>query len=249
MARLRPVTGYKDATDWTEGVYAPEDDGIFIIDVKSGEKKLLVSFRQLAEALRPTHPHVDELALFINHTLWNRNENRIWFFVRGGWGGQAGIERSKRLNVPFTIHPNSTGLTRHDHIGGHPEWGVGSQIFGVKDGRQIAYDVDKKEIVGVLGTPEIFPNPEGDISFSSDGSYFVNGHRKGNENFYTVYRMSDGEWIRSEGLSCGGHTSGDLRIDAAPRWNRTNDALLVPGWTEEGSRQLHVLRIGERGDK
>ena len=34
LSRLRPVTGYPDALDQTKGVLAPEDDGIFIIDVK-----------------------------------------------------------------------------------------------------------------------------------------------------------------------------------------------------------------------
>jgi len=33
MARLQPVTGYRGATDWTEGIPAPQDDGIFIIDI------------------------------------------------------------------------------------------------------------------------------------------------------------------------------------------------------------------------
>ena len=148
MARLRPVTGYRGATDWTTGVPAPEDDGIFIIDIESGKKKLLVSFRQLAEALRPDVPDIDEISLFINHTLWNRTNDRIWFFVRGNWG-----RKGTKINASFTIQPDGTGLTRHIHIGGHPEWGDGPVIIGIRDGRQIMYDVNRKEIVGELGTP------------------------------------------------------------------------------------------------
>ncbi len=56
MARLRPVTGYPGAWDWTEGISAPADDGVFLVDVDSGEKELLISFRQLAEALRREWP-------------------------------------------------------------------------------------------------------------------------------------------------------------------------------------------------
>lgn len=29
----------------------------------------------------------------------------------------------------------------------------------------------------------------------------------------------------------------------APRWNRQSNALLVPGWAEDGTRQLFVLRV------
>ena len=36
MARLRPVTGYPGTWDWTEGVNHPHDDGLFVVDVKSG---------------------------------------------------------------------------------------------------------------------------------------------------------------------------------------------------------------------
>jgi hypothetical protein len=72
MARLRPVTGYPAAHDWTVGVAQPENDGIFNVNVATQEMRLLVSFKQLAAALRKTHPEVDGRELFINHTLWNR---------------------------------------------------------------------------------------------------------------------------------------------------------------------------------
>lgn len=240
MARLRPVTGYRGTTDWTEGIPAPADDGIFKVDIETGEKQLLVSFRQLADALRPRYPDVDQIPLFINHTLWNRPGDRIWFFARGNWNGAS---QGPRINVSFTIQPDGTGLTMHDHIGGHPEWGEGREIMGVREDRQIVYDVDRQEVVRQLGTPDIFPNPEGDIALSPDGTFLVNGYRVGDENYYVVYRLEDGVYARSNGLSCGGYTSGDLRIDPAPRWNRTSDALLVPGWTDAGTRQMHIIEM------
>ena len=51
MARLRPVTGYPGTWDWTEGVNNPQDDGLFVVDVKTGARKLIVSFRQMRDAL------------------------------------------------------------------------------------------------------------------------------------------------------------------------------------------------------
>jgi hypothetical protein len=36
---------------------------------------------------------------------------------------------------------------------------------------------------------------------------------------------------------------GDVRIDPAPRWNRANDAILVPGIAKDDSRQLFIVRI------
>src|SRR5262249_30519627 len=47
LARLRPVTGYPGTHDWTVGVAAPENDGIFKTNVVTGEMRLLISYRQL----------------------------------------------------------------------------------------------------------------------------------------------------------------------------------------------------------
>jgi hypothetical protein len=97
-------------------------------------------------------------------------------------------------------------------------------------------------VVGQWGTPDIFPKPEGDIALSPSGQWFVNGHKKGDRNYYTVYRRSDGAFARSEGIFKGTY-GGDVRIDPAPRWNRTNSAILVPGIARNRTRQMFVIRV------
>ena len=42
LARLRLVTGYPGSLDWSKADIAPENDGIFIVDVKTVKKRLLV---------------------------------------------------------------------------------------------------------------------------------------------------------------------------------------------------------------
>ncbi len=238
LARLRPVTGYPGSWDWSKDDDAPDHDGIFIVDVKTGKQKLLVSYRQLAEQLRQRGLKTENTALFINHTLWNRRGDRVYFFVRGGWN-----RRDKRINTPCSIRTDGTGLTLHDmHIGGHPEWAENNLLIGRQGKNQILYDIDKKKIVGKLGTPEIFPEPEGDIALSPNGEGFANGYKKGDKNYYVVYRRSDGAYGRSEGLDKGSY-GGDIRIDPAPRWNRNNDALLVPGIAQDKTRQMFMIRV------
>jgi len=239
LARLRLVTGYPGALDWSELEPAPDNDGIFIVDIESGEKKLLVSYRQLDQQLAQRLGRIEHTGLFINHTLWNRQEDRVYFFVRAGWSGKRG----ERINTPCSIHADGTHLTLHDtHIGGHPEWAEGPLLIGRQAKNQILYDVDQQRVVGQLGSPDIFPNPEGDVSLSPSGQWFVNGYKKGSKNYYVVYRRSDGVFVRSEGLDKGSY-SGDIRIDPAPRWNRTNDAILVPGIARNKTRQMFLIRV------
>ena len=241
MARLRPVTGYRDTTDWTEGVAAPEDDGIFLIDIESGSKNLLVSFAQLDEALKNAGFETYGQSMFINHTLWNRSGNYVYFFVRAGW--KADQDRVKRINIACTIKADGSDLhVGHQHIGGHPEWGNGTQIIGSLDDRQVIYDVEKQNLVGTIGNPDAIPNPEGDISLSPDGKWFVNGHSHEGKNYYTIIRLSDGKWVRSPGVDKGAY-SGDLRIDPAPRWNRESNQVLVDGLTDNGTRQMFIITV------
>ncbi len=241
LARLRLVTGYPDALDWSKEEVAPENDGIFKIDIKTGEKELLVSYRQMEDEIRKFDKDFKNTGLFINHTLLNREGNRLYFFARAGWGKWD--NKTNRTNVAFSVHLDGSKLTRHEqHIGGHPEWGEGSLLIGREGKNQIFYDVDSKKVVKQLGTAEIFPNPEGDISLSPDGNWFANGYKKGSENVYTVYRLSDDQYVKSEGVYKGDF-SGDIRIDPAPRWNRSNDAILVPGIDENNTRQMFLIRV------
>ncbi len=239
LARLRPVTGYPEAYDWTTGENAPRNDGIFKVNVKTGQIDLLVSYEQLADLLRPHKPDIDKIPLFINHTLWNRNDDRIYFYARGNFSNS-----DERIDVPCSMKPNGTALTLHDlHIGGHPEWAEGSFIIGSNGKRQVIYDIDKKKIVGHLGTPKIFPKPGGDTSLSPDGNWFVNGFHSKGKNYYVIFRRSDGTYRHTPGFSRGAYVSGDLRIDPSPRWNRANNAILVPGIAKDNTRQLYIIYV------
>jgi hypothetical protein len=242
MARLRPVTGYLGAWDWTEDVAAPADDGIFRIDIATGKRMLIVSFAQLQEALRGVVPRVDERHLFINHTLNNRNNDLIYFFCRADFGKKpAGVQT---VNVAFTVRPDGRELTRQEvFIGGHPDWEWGSRIIGSKDKKQVIYDTVTQEIVEVLGGRDVFPNPEGDIALSPDGRWFVNGHGAAGANHYTFLERRTGRVIKSPPISFGKWKGGDLRLDPAPCWNRTGDAVAVPGISEDGTRQMFLIRL------
>lgn len=238
MARLRRVTGYPGAWDWTEGVSAPDDDGVFLVDVETGEKRLLVSFRQLAEALRRERPEIDSMPLFINHTLWSRTGDRLFFFARANFG------KPGRLNASFTIARDGSDLRRQQtHIGGHPEWDAGSRMIGSIAKRQAVFDVDSQKLVELIGDRELFPDPEGDIALSPDLEWLANGYKDDGKVYYVVHNRRTGTTFRSPGYDLFGRVSGDLRCDPAPRWNRTGDRLLIPSMMEDGTRQMFVMRM------
>lgn len=237
LDRLRKVTGYDNAYDWTEGECAPENDGVFKVNINSGEKTLLVSFAALAGALRETLPRMDDTALFINHTLWSRDDSYILFYVRGNWN-----LKGPRTNEFFTMRNDGSCLTRHEVFpGGHPEWAGENTVIGAIGGRQVIYNVDSKRIERELGDRRIFSNPEGDIALSPDAQWLVNGSSQRDENVYVIYNMTNGAYFTTPGLKCGIHLKGDVRIDPAPCWRRDNNAIAVPGLAEDGTRQVFII--------
>jgi hypothetical protein len=244
MARLRRVTGYEGAHDWTAGVLHPKDDGVFRVDVATGEKKLLVSFAQLAELLKAKEPAIEQAALFINHTLWSRDDSPIFFFVRGGWdlGGT-------KVNVPMVMNADGSNLRPlKDFIGGHPEWLDGQRMIGAIGKEQIIYDVEKMAVVGTIGNPQQLPSPEGDVALSPDGRWFVNGYRKGNENFYAFLRLTDNAFVKSGPFDVRGWISGDLRVDPSPNWNRASNQILISALAADEGRTRQLFLITLRAD-
>lgn len=248
MARLRPVTGYAGAYDWTVGVDHPSDDGIFKINTNTGEKQLIVSFEKLANVVRDEGFDVEGKPFFINHTLWNRNDDRIYFYARANFDN-----RGERVDVPFTMKPDGSDLTAHGHYGGHPEWDEGYVQLGSKDKRMVRYDTEQKKVIEVLGDEEIFPNPGGDNAISPDGKWIVGGYgsksdflgTKDGFNAYTVYRRSDGAYAQTPKYSRNGYHSGELRVDQSPCWDRTSSQILFPAFGDDGTRQLFVMKVIE----
>ena len=215
MARLRPVTGYKDAWDWTNNIAHPKDDGLFKVNILSGKKNLIVSFYQMAKELQSVGKNITSSHLFINHSLPNREGDRIFFFARAGWSGQKG----ERINHPFVFNIDTSHLNSNRiHIGGHPEWDYGHRMIGRQKERQIIFDTNNQIIVGSLGSPEIFPDPEGDIALSPNGKLFINGHKdkKKKSNYYTIFDRESGSHARTgfqyRALAIWGFTTGPLTL-------------------------------------
>jgi hypothetical protein len=81
--------------------------------------------------------------------------------------------------MPFLVHqvaqsprlmrPDGSGLTlMPQHIGGHPEWDLGSRMIGRIGPDQVVYNVDAMKVVDRLGDPNVLPDPEGGIALSPD---------------------------------------------------------------------------------
>ncbi|GJM27279.1 MAG: hypothetical protein DHS20C16_36940 [Phycisphaerae bacterium] len=240
LGRLRPVTGYPGALDTTEGEKHPDTDGVFKVDVTTGVRTLLISYAELADQIRASYPQVSEMGLFINHTLWSRENDQVLCYVRGGWDSSG--TRATRIDVPFTMNTDGRDLRiPMKHVGGHPEWAPGGLIVGALDGNQVLFDPHTNSVAKTIGTQDALPSPGADVSLSPDGRWLVNGHRFEGMDRYTFMELESGRHFHSPLFEYGAYRSGPLRIDPAPCWNREGTAIAVPALAPDGTRQTFVI--------
>lgn len=240
LGRLRPVTGYPGALDTTVGALHPKNDGVFKVDIATGVRTLLISYGQLADRIRASYPQVSEMGLFINHSLWSRENDQVLCYVRGGWDGSG--TRATRIDVPFTMNTDGRDLRIPiTHVGGHPEWAPGGLIIGALSGDQVLFNPRTNSVVRTVGTQDVLPSPGADIALSPDGRWLVNGHRFDKMDRYTFIELETGRHFDSPTFEYGAYLSGPLRIDPAPCWNRAGTAIAVPALAPDGTRQTYVI--------
>jgi len=244
VSRLREIISYQGASDFTQGgIVNGNNDGLFKVNTKTRKKELLVSYKTLAEFLKVKDS--DSYPIYVHHTLWNRDSDRLFFVVRGS-DTVDGI--GKYPSAPCVINVDGSNL-RHCENGGHPEWYEGKLMTVAQDKKKHykLYDVDSEKIVGRIGDDGVFPQPGGDNAYSPDGKWYVGSHRIDLTQFYTFYRFEDNAHFVSEGIPIfRGKTKKGLlttRIDGAPRWNRSSDRILVGGVAKDGTRQMSIIKI------
>jgi len=245
ISRIRSVISYPGTLDDTlKGPANPETDGLFRVDTTTGERQLLVPYKRLEQMLLTTERNrmlpgdPEKYPLYVHHTMWNRDSEWIAFIVRG--------PIDKRPSVGCAVRVDGSDL-RVIPFAGHPEWLEGA-LFAMsskEDGAFNLYDVAAKKWAGQIGGPDVFLDTNDDNALSPDGKLYVGSHKsksKPTECVYTIYRRSNGTFVRSPAITtkAGG---GDVRLDPAPRWNRSSDALLVPGLASDGTVQLFLLTL------
>lgn len=77
LERLRPGYGYVNHPDKTAESLCPEDDGLWLMDLRSGHQRMLVTVRQLARHV--PQPSMETAAHYINVPLFSLDGSRIVF--------------------------------------------------------------------------------------------------------------------------------------------------------------------------
>ncbi|MFA6244184.1 MAG: hypothetical protein WC655_24795, partial [Candidatus Hydrogenedentales bacterium] len=129
FARLddtRPGYGYKGVIDPWAGDPHPAEDGIYAMDIESGEARLIVTLDQTASIPSSTNPDAKH---WYNHLLFNTDGTRFSFLERAFLNTTDRKGRTTRL---FTANPDGTDLyCLNDHgMVSHYIWKTPDTLLG-----------------------------------------------------------------------------------------------------------------------
>ncbi|WP_024296171.1 hypothetical protein [Lacrimispora indolis] len=242
MSRIydfRPGYGYCNQKDPLAGVHIPGQDGVFLIDMQTGQSKLILNYRQINDAL--PQPWSPNKKIVINHITFNRESDRFLFLVRvfpeadGEWKTALGTS---------DLHGNVYPLRPYAYAS-HYHWGIGGRLmiyggWGNGAGLYILQDETQQE--------ERYDSPlfRKDIhcSYSPDGEWVIGDGYQDEKEYRPVYLYH----IESkQGMMIGRFHSPyppitDIRCDLHCRWSPESDTVSFDS-IHEGFRGIYRMEL------
>lgn len=219
-------------------VQFPEDDGIFLVNLETGETKLLVSIAQVKQMV----PEIAEDGIeYFNHTLFSRGGSKIFWLARA---------IPNRNTTSLTVNRDGTNLQRcfPDGWGGsHFDWLNDDELmvtaeYEAKQYAHVLFTVGKQDYKR-LGNGLL--DYDGHGTFSPDEKWMVTdtypsrGLRE--QKIYlmdmrTEAVFSIGRYIQPEEFT------GYWRCDIHCRWSPKGDMIGFNS-THNGSRQIYIFKL------
>lgn len=238
----RPGYGYAGVPDpWRENP-APEEDGIWRMDLATGECWLIVPLARVATIDR--RPSMDGARHWHNHIQFNTDDSRFLFLHR--WR-RDGMMWSTRM---FTARPDGSDLycvADHEMVS-HFDWRDETHILAWarqhEEGDLYYLFTDKareKEVVG-RGVLTV----DGHCSYSPDRRWILTDSYPDAESkrALILFRPADGRCIVLGRFYSPPELADEIRCDLHPRWSRDGSQVCIDS-AHEGDRQLYVMDVGD----
>ncbi|MCS7254380.1 MAG: hypothetical protein RMK18_08285 [Armatimonadota bacterium] len=236
-----PGYGYSGIPDPWENDPHPEKDGIYLMNIKTGEFKLIISIAQIAR-LNPKESMRSAKHWFV-HLLVNHDNTRFIFLHRWSPEGKKGF-----LTRMFTANLDGTDIycvSDHDMVS-HFDWKDSKRIlawarrYGIGDKYFIF--TDKEGHFEVLGDGIL--TADGHCSFSPDGDWILTDTYPDKKNMRNLILFKVSENIRRDiGMFFSPpELVGEIRCDLHPRWSPSGNQICIDS-AHEGSRQMYVIDV------
>lgn len=237
---VRPETGYCGVKDPWYDQAAPDDDGIFHVNLSTGKTEMVISHAEMGG-----FPHTvgmpPRAKRYFTHLLFNEDGSRFMFWYRchssdGGY-----------YSCIYTAAPDGKDIHAVAAHNSHSVWLGCDKILAMatldEQGRHnyLFTDLaDDHEIVGE-GLLEFGGNH---ATFSPDKTWILTDSSPDYRSQRTVV-LYDRAAVRRVDIArfhSMPELDGPLRCDLHPRWNRAGNQVCIDS-THEGSRQMYLIDV------
>ena len=231
----------------------PVDDGLWVVDVESGDQRLIASYGDFAAI----HPDPEDLErgtyCWLNHAIFNCDGSRLMVLLRyhrpgGGW-----------CTYLYTMDPDGGGLRCAFDQARWAAGGVTHQMWG-RTPDELLVDADYARVGD--GAFTVFTDSDrprfrtvapgalahGHQRFSPDGTWLVTDtYPRDGIQHLAIARVADGFQHHLAGMRHPELTRErrDLRCDLHPRWRSDGGALSIDS-IDDHWRRIYLVDLGLR---
>ncbi len=237
----RPGYGYAGIPDAGTSELYPDKDGIYSLDLVTGESRLIITLAQIATA------YADETTEggkhWFNHLLFNPDGSRFIFLHR--WHRADG---KGRYTQGFTARPDGEDVfcfNRHGMVS-HFIWRDPQHLLAWShepetDNKFHLYK-DSTDEVSVVGDGVL--TGDGHCTYSPCGKWILTDTYSDRKNMQTVilYRVTDGKRSDVGRFFQEKPAEVQWRCDLHPRWSRSGRYICIDSRCS-GQRQLYLLDV------
>ncbi len=242
---MRPGYGYAGLPDPNKDVLAPDDAGIYRLDLETGEYHLIISIADVAEIPFP-HADLRGAKHYFNHLLFNPDGTRFIFLHRWRMEGQRGF--GTRM---LTAKPDGTDIHIVDDYGhmSHFIWRDPGHILGwayhpSHDAAFYLYE-DGTQEVEVVGEGIMTRN--GHCTYLPGNEWILNDTypNEARDQLLYLYRVATRERVPLGHFHSPEPYTGEWRCDLHPRSSPDGQNVVIDSPHGGNGRQLYLVDVSE----